>query len=105
VLTGETRITAGQGKRKKIVGFALQFSSALQTGVAANTSHYHVVQPGRTRKSAPTVIAVRAATVGLAGTSITLTLGKYNTTKPLSLTASGLVGASGAPVATVTTGL
>jgi hypothetical protein len=105
MFTGETHITAGKGKRKKFIGFELQFSGALEASVAENTSHYRVVQPGRTQKAAPKVIAVRAASVNPAGTSVTLTLGKYNTMKPLSLTASGLLGANSAMVATVTTGL
>src|SRR5262249_44260584 len=103
--TGETRITAGKGKKKTVVGFALKFSSALQASVAASTVHYRVVQPGPTRKAAPRVIAVKTATLGPGGTSITLTLGKYLATKSLSLTATGLMGANGAAVSTVTTNL
>jgi hypothetical protein len=99
------RQTTGKGKNKKITGFELEFSAALEASVAGNTSHYHVVQPGRTQRAAPKAIAVRAATVGQGGTSVILTLKKYATTKPLSLTATGLEGANGTAVATVMTRL
>jgi hypothetical protein len=64
-----------------------------------------VTQPGRTRRSAPKPIAVLAAAPGAGATSVILTLGKYVTTKPLTLTATGLTGSGGAAIAAITTNL
>jgi len=97
---GEHRTTL-KIKRKKIVEFVLTFNAPLDSSAAS----YVVTQPGRTKKSAPKSIRVASATLGAGGTSITLLLGAYASKKPLTLKATGLVGAIGAPVATVMTGL
>jgi hypothetical protein len=94
----------GRGRRPKIVtGFRLTFSAPLDAAVAASVSHYRVIQPGRTRPAVGRVIPVLAAQVDAGGSTVTLILGKQGRGKPLTLTATGLVGAQGTPVATIVT--
>ena len=102
---GEQRLYAGKGRRRKLVGFQLNFSSALDPGVVQGVGHYHITQPGRTRRSKPQVVPVRTASYNPRGNSVTLTLGKYNTRKPLTVTATGLIGANGTLMADFTTRL
>ena len=73
--------------------------------MAANIGNYHVAQPGLTKHSRPTVVKVRSAVYNPATKSVMLTLGKYNAKKPLTLTATGLMGATGTPAATIVTKL
>jgi hypothetical protein len=101
---GALRLSAGKG-RKRVTGFELKFSAALDAGVAASVGHYRVTQPGPTKHSAPKLISVRAAQPGAGGTSVTLMLGKYTANKPLTLTATGLTGTGGAAIATIVTKL
>ena len=103
--TGEQPIRSGKGRKKKIIGFQLFFSAPLDAGVAENTGHYQVSQPGRTRHAARKVIAILAASLNPGGTSVTLVLAKYQRAKPVALTATGLLGADGMPAATITTPL
>jgi hypothetical protein len=102
---GEHRLTVGKGRHRKISGFELDFSSALDAPTASDIGHYAVTQPGPTGKSRPKVIRVLSATPGANGTAVTLVLGKSTATKPFSLTASGLMGAGGTTVAAVVTRL
>ena len=64
-----------------------------------------MTQPGRTRHAARKLIPVLAASLDPGGTSVTLVLAKDNPTKPLTLTATGLLSASGTPVTTIVTRL
>jgi hypothetical protein len=98
-LAGERRLTTGRGRKKTIVGFELDFSAPLDPGVAGSPARYQVTQPGRTRHSARKLIPVLTASLGPGGTSVVLVLGKYDKTKPLLLTAPGLRGADGTPLA------
>jgi hypothetical protein len=100
---GEMRITVGKGKHKKVVGFERLFSSALDGGNAMNVGHYHVTQPGK--KGNLNVVPVLAANYNPGTFAVTLTLGGFNQKKPLQLTASGLTGMGGTPVATIVTNL
>ena len=88
-------------KKKKVTDFVLTFSAPLSTPGGV----YQVTQAGKTRKSAPKHVPVTSMTLGTGGTSVILTLGNYTTGKPLTLMASGLTGANGAPVKPFTTGL
>jgi uncharacterized protein YjdB len=104
-LAGEQRLFTGKGLRRKVVGFQLSFSAALNTSTAENVGNYQVAQPGRTRHSKPTNVPVRVAQYNPASNTVTLTLGKFNTGKPLTLTAKGLMGATGTPASTIVTKL
>jgi plastocyanin len=104
-LTGEHRLFTGKGPRRKLVGFELDFSTGLQQAAAQNLANYHVVQPGRTKRSAPVTIPVRAANYNSGNNSVMLQIGKFNMAKSLTLTATGLVGATGTPAATIVTRL
>jgi N-acetylneuraminic acid mutarotase len=101
---GESDIITGVG-RKKIVGHRLNFSAPLDSGTAQDVGHFHVVQPGRSKRSAPKSVPVLSATYDSGTHSITLMLGKSTRGKPLTLTATGLVGAGGEPIATIITNL
>jgi hypothetical protein len=94
-LVAATRLVAGRGRHKKIVGFQLSFSSALDPGTAQNLTHYQATQA---KRRSPSVIPVQSATCNASHTSVTLTLGKFDPNRPLKLKATGLIGAGGAPV-------
>jgi hypothetical protein len=64
-----------------------------------------MVQPGRTKRSAPKNVPVLSATYNAGNNSVTLVLGKSTTGKPFTLTATGLLSAGGDPVATIVTSL
>jgi hypothetical protein len=95
----------GSGRGSKVVGFQLSFNAALSVSVAENVGNYRVTQPGLTRRSRPTVIHVKAVQYNPGNNTVTLMLGKFNTRKPLTLTATGLMGATGTPAATFVTKL
>jgi plastocyanin len=101
----ESRMTAGKGAHKTIVGFNLVFSGALDPNVAMDTTHYMVTQPGATKKAKPKVIFVGMAMYMPSSDTVMLMLGKFNAKKPLTLTASGLLGATEAPITSFTTRL
>jgi hypothetical protein len=105
ILTGERPIRAGAGRKKKVIGFQLFFSAPVQAGSAENASHYQVTQPGRSRQPGRKVVPVVAASLDPSGTSVTLVLARYDLANRLTLTATGLVAASGTPAATIVTRL
>jgi hypothetical protein len=98
---GEQRLYTGKGTRRKLIGFQLRFSGALDLASARSRSHYQLTQPGRTKRSAPIVVPLKSIDVSANGLEVTLTPGKYNTRKPLKLTIAGLIGSLGQKVATI----
>jgi hypothetical protein len=102
---GEFTLTAGKGRKKQVIGWQLNFSAPLDAGAAQNIGNYHVVQPRRSKHSAPKGVRVLSATYNPGNNSVMLVLGKSTAGKPLMLTATGLVGAAGSPVATIITAL
>jgi hypothetical protein len=89
----------------KVVGFELRFSAPLDAAVAEAPGHYRVTQPIRTRRRATRLIPVRSIAVGPDDRWVTLVLGKYDAHKPLTLTATGLLGADGTPTPKIITKL
>jgi hypothetical protein len=102
---GEFRLTAGKGRKKKVVAFELFFSSPLDDAAARTTGHYRVTQPGRKKRGPAKLITVRSIALGPDDRSVTLVLGKHDARRPLTLTATGLVGADGTPAPTLVTDL
>jgi hypothetical protein len=98
VFLGAHRIKVG---KKKTVEFVLSFNTPLGSGAA----NYQVTQPGRKASAPPRAIGVASSKLDPTGTTITLVLGNFSTAKPLTLMATGLVGANGAAVAPVSTPL
>ena len=98
---GERRLYVGQGAKRKLAGFQLKFSAALDLASANNRIHYRLTQAGRTKKLAPTVITVKSVAVASSGLSVTLSPGKYDPKKPLQLTITGLAGAKHQSVPTI----
>src|SRR5262249_38987752 len=88
-------------KKKKVTEFVLTFTEPLSTPGGV----YQVTQAGKPKKSAHKPVQVKSTTLGPGGTSVILSLGRYTAGKPLTLTASGLTGANGAPVKSFVTGL
>jgi plastocyanin len=103
-LTGEKRVPTGKG-RNKVLTFQLRFNTPLNSTLVTDVGHYKVVQPGAGRHAPPKVVPVRTAQYSSGNNSVTLTLGKFNVAKPLTLTITGLVGATGTPAATIVTKL
>jgi plastocyanin len=99
------KVTAGKGAHKKIIGFNLAFSGALDPNTAQDVTHYEVTQSGATKKAHPKAVLVGMAMYTPSTDTVMLMLGKFNTAMPLTLTASGLEGATGAPIAQFTTTL
>jgi streptogramin lyase len=99
VFTSEQRIYTGVGKRRKLAGFQLNFSGPLDLPTAAARSHYHLTQPGRTKKAAPKLIAIRALAISSNGLVVKVTPGKYDAHKAMTLTITGLRDREGRPLA------
>jgi plastocyanin len=104
-LVSEMRVFTGKGAHRKVLGFMLNFSTALEIDVAQDVSHYSITQPGRTKRAKPVNVPVRMAMYNPSNNSVMLMVGKFNTGKPLTLTATGLLGFSGTPAGTITTKL
>jgi hypothetical protein len=104
-LTSEQRLFAGKGPKHKVAGFQLNFSGPLDQGAAESTGSYQVVQPGRGKKAHSKAVSVLAASYNAGNNSVTLTLGKFNAALPLTLTATGLMGATGTPAGTISSRL
>ena len=104
-LTGEKRLFVGRGHRRKIDGFMLFFSAPLDAGIAKDVSLYQVTQQGRTGHSRPVIVPAQSAFFNPADNSVMIMLGPLNARNRLTLTATGLMGAGGIPVATFATRL
>ena len=94
VYRGKQRLYTGKGAKRKLTGFQITFSGALDLVSAINRSHYQLSQPGRTKRSVAKAIALKNVRVSSDGLAVTLTPGKYDAKKPLRLTIDGLLGAS-----------
>lgn len=104
VMLGVIRLTKGKGRKRKTVGFELEFSSSLDAPAARDVTHYRVTQAGLRKRSPRKVVRVKSAIVR-GDDRIDLTLGAYNAKKALALTIDGLVGVDGTEVATIQTNL
>jgi hypothetical protein len=108
IFRGETRVRVKLGKpTRRTTAFQLDFDAPLDAATTGSTALYQVQQVvGRGKRGEkPRVVKVKSAVLGASGESVTLTLGGHLTNKPLRLTATGLTGADGAPVAPIETGL
>jgi hypothetical protein len=93
---------------KKAVLYQLNFSGPLGSQAVANVALYHVTQvkKGRGKHGSKTVsVPVTAAMLSTDGTSVRLTLGKFQKKGPLSLSVSGLAGGNGVEVPAFMTNL
>jgi uncharacterized repeat protein (TIGR01451 family) len=97
----EQRLYSGTGKRRKLVGFQLNFSGTLDLVSPSTSSHYQLTQPGRTKRSAPKRIPIRSVRVSSNGLSVSLTPGKHDSKKPLHLTITSLTGLQNQSIATI----
>jgi exo-beta-1,3-glucanase (GH17 family) len=102
-LLGSMPLTSGKGAREKIRGDVLFFSVPLNAGSAQNRHIFRVTE--RVSKTRTVVVPVRSATYNTGSQSITIRLGNSRPGKVLQLTISGLTGADGTPVPTITTTL
>ena len=102
VLVGSRRVYSGTGPRRKLIGVELDFSAPLDALVASAVAHFRVTQPGATPRSAAKVVRVRSASYDPASRSIRLTLASFDIRKPLTVRMTGLVGATGLPMASLT---
>jgi hypothetical protein len=102
VFLGEQRVFSHKGKHKKLVGFEFLFNGALNPGVAQSTGDYHVTQKhGKKVK----VLPVESALYNPSNFSVTITVGGFKTGKAAQATIAGLVGANGAAIPQITSGL
>ncbi len=102
VFLGEQRVFSGKGKHKKLRGFEFVFNAALNPATAQSTSNYHVTQKkGRKVK----VLWVKSALDNSSKTSVTITVGAFQSGKPAQAVITGLTGADGAAISPITTRL
>jgi hypothetical protein len=101
VPVSEERVYSGTGARRKLIGVQLDFSGPLDASVASAAAHFRGTQPRPTRRSPPRVVRIIAASYIPATRSIRLTLVSVDPRKPLTVTASGLIGTTGVPVASL----
>jgi hypothetical protein len=104
-LSSEMRMFVGKGAKRKLIAFDLVFSGALDITNAQETSHYQIVQPGKTKKSKPVAVPVGMAMYTPSTNTVMLMIGKANAAKPFTLTATGLTSFAGTPLATIVTKL
>jgi hypothetical protein len=88
--------------RRKLIGVQIDFSGPLDASIASAVAHFMVTQPGATPRSRAKVVRVRSASYNPARRSIRLTLASFDIRKPLNVRMTGLVGATGLPMASLT---
>jgi hypothetical protein len=102
VFLGEQRVYSGKGKRKKLVGFEFLFNGALNAGGAQSTGDYRVTQKnGKKVKALP----VKSAAYNPGNFSVTISVVGFKTGKAAQVTIAGLVGANGAAISQIVSGL
>ena len=102
VFLGEQRVFSGKGQHKRLRAFEFIFNGALNAGSAQSTANYHVTQKkGRKLK----VLRVKSAVENSSNTSVTITVGSFQTGKAAQAVITGLTGADGAAISPITTGL
>ena len=102
VYRSKQRIYSGKGAKRKITGFQINFSAALDLVSATSRSHYLLSQPGRTKRSPRRAISVKLVRISSDRLAVTFTPAKYDSKKPLQLTTHALLGEHGHAVPTVT---
>ncbi|MGP0064306.1 MAG: IS5 family transposase [Isosphaeraceae bacterium] len=89
-----------KGKKEKVLGFQFSFSGALNGG--SSPSSYHVTQKiGKKVKNLP----VRSVSYNPGTFTVNISVSGFTTSKPALATITGLVGANGAAIAPIVTGL
>ena len=101
VLVGAGRGLLRDGARRKLIGVQLDFSAPLDAKSALAVAHFRVTQPGAKPRSSPKVVRVRSASYVPAIRSIRLTLTCFDPRKPLTVKMTGLMGATGLPIASL----
>jgi YVTN family beta-propeller protein len=102
VFLGEARVFSGKGKHKKLRGFEFLFNGALNAGSAQSTGNYHVTQKHGKK---PKVLRLKSALYDPSNFSVTISVAGFNTAKRTQVAITGLVGADGAAIPEVITGL
>jgi uncharacterized repeat protein (TIGR01451 family) len=102
VFQSKQRLYSGKGAKRKLTGFQINFSAALDLVSATARSHFLLSQPGRTKRSPRRAISVKLVRLSSDRLAVMLTPAKYDAKKPLQLTTYGLLGERGHAVPTVT---
>jgi len=92
---GEQRVFSGNGKHKKLRGFAFLFNGALNAGSAQSTGNYHVTQKHGKK---PKILRVKSALYNPINFSVTISVNGFNTGKATQATVTGLEGADGTAI-------
>jgi hypothetical protein len=107
----ETRVVVSSGKKhsSKQTLYQLNFDGPLAASQVQNAALYHVTQTrngrGKHARSSLLPVSVLSATASPSGTSVMLRLGAFTKNLPMTLAASGLMGANGGSVDPLTTNL
>jgi hypothetical protein len=97
---GEQPVYTGKGKHKKLVAFAFLFNGALDAGGAQSTGNYRVTQKhGKKFKTLP------VSSASYSDNTVTIAVGGFKSNKAGQVTIVGLVGADGAALPQIVTGV
>jgi hypothetical protein len=96
----EQRVFSGKGKHKRLVGFEFRFKGALNAGDAQSTGNYQVTQ-----KNGKKVKTLPVSSASYSDNTITIAVGGFKSRKAGQVTIVGLVGADGAALSPIVSGL
>ena len=100
VFVSENRVFSGKGKHRKLVGFEFLFNGALNAADAQLTGNYRVTQKnGRKVKTLP------VSSASDSDNTVTIAVGGFQSNKAGQVTIVGLVGADGAALSRIVSGL
>ena len=100
VFVSEHRVFSGKGKHRRLVGFEFLFNGALNAADAQSTGNYRVTQKnGRKVKTLP------VSSASYSDNTVTIAVGGFQSNKAGQVTIVGLVGADGAALSRIVSGL
>ncbi len=100
VFVSENRVFSAKGKHRKLVGFEFLFNGALNAGDVQSTGNYQVTQ-----KNGKKVKTLSVSSASYSHNTVTIAVGGFKSNKAGQVTIVGLVGADGAALSQIVTGL
>ena len=100
VFVSEHRVFSGRGKHRRLVGFEFLFNGALNAADAQLTGNYRVTQ-----KNGKKVKTLPVSSASYSDNTVTITVGGFESNKAGQVKIVGLVGADGAALSRIMSGL